>query len=308
MMRKMAEGSFAVGFFLITRDNACGFRQKESMMEQYLDPEFLQSIQNDYVVPWTINIVMALAVFIVGRIIISILVGLVRKVLMKSRMDNMLVNFIASILSALLLLFVVVASLDQLGVDTSSLIAIVGAAGLAIGLSLQDSLKNFAAGVLLVIFRPFREGDFVEAGGVAGVVESITIFNTVMRTGDNREVVVPNGPIYGGVITNFSKRDTRRIDMIFGIGYDADLLKAKQLLQEILAEDERILKEPAPVVAVSALADSSVNFVVRPWVKTPDYWNVLWDTTEKVKLRFDEAGISIPFPQMDVHLHRPDQD
>lgn len=277
-------------------------------MEQYLDPEFLQSIQNDYVVPWTINIVMALAVFIVGRIIISILVGLVRKVLMKSRMDNMLVNFIASILSALLLLFVVVASLDQLGVDTSSLIAIVGAAGLAIGLSLQDSLKNFAAGVLLVIFRPFREGDFVEAGGVAGVVESITIFNTVMRTGDNREVVVPNGPIYGGVITNFSKRDTRRIDMIFGIGYDADLLKAKQLLQEILAEDERILKEPAPVVAVSALADSSVNFVVRPWVKTPDYWNVLWDTTEKVKLRFDEAGISIPFPQMDVHLHRPDQD
>lgn len=129
-----------------------------------------------------------------------------------------------------------------------------------------------------------------------------------MRTGDNREVVVPNGPIYGGVITNFSKRDTRRIDMIFGIGYDADLLKAKQLLQEILAEDERILKEPAPVVAVSALADSSVNFVVRPWVKTPDYWNVLWDTTEKVKLRFDEAGISIPFPQMDVHLHRPDQD
>lgn len=277
-------------------------------MEQYLDPEFLQSIQNDYVVPWTINIVMALAVFIVGRIIISILVGLVRKVLMKSRMDNMLVNFIASILSALLLLFVVVASLDQLGVDTSSLIAIVGAAGLAIGLSLQDSLKNFAAGVLLVIFRPFREGDFVEAGGVAGVVESITIFNTVMRTWDNREVVVPNGPIYGGVITNFSKRDTRRIDMIFGIGYDADLLKAKQLLQEILAEDERILKEPAPVVAVSALADSSVNFVVRPWVKTPDYWNVLWDTTEKVKLRFDEAGISIPFPQMDVHLHRPDQD
>lgn len=277
-------------------------------MEQYLDPEFLQSIQNDYVVPWAINIVMALAVFIVGRIIIGILVGLVRKVLTKSRMDNMLVNFIASIMSALLLLFVVVASLDQLGVDTSSLIAIVGAAGLAIGLSLQDSLKNFAAGVLLVIFRPFREGDFVEAGGVEGVVESITIFNTVMRTGDNREVVVPNGPIYGGVITNFSKRNTRRIDMVFGIGYDADLLKAKQLLLDILAEDERILKDPAPVVAVSELADSSVNFVVRPWVNTPDYWDVLWGTTEKVKLRFDAAGISIPFPQMDVHLHRPDQE
>jgi small conductance mechanosensitive channel len=180
----------------------------------------------------------------------------------------------------------------------------VGAAGLAIGLSLQDSLKNFAAGVLLVVFRPFREGDFVEAAGVSGVVERITIFNTFMRTGDNREVIVPNGPIYGGVIVNYSKRETRRVDMTFGIGYDANLLQAKQLLQEILAEDERILKEPEPVVAVSELADSSVNFVVRPWVNTADYWAVLWDTNEKVKLRFDEAGISIPFPQMDVHFHK----
>lgn len=273
-------------------------------MENWLNPEFITSMQTEYVVPWAINIVSALAVFMIGRLAIRIISGIIEKVLRKSKMDNMLVNFVLSIISALMLLFVLVASLDQLGVDTSSLIAIVGAAGLAIGLSLQDSLKNFAAGVLLVVFRPFREGDFVEAAGVSGVVERITIFNTFMRTGDNREVIVPNGPIYGGVIVNYSKRETRRVDMTFGIGYDANLLQAKQLLQEIMAEDERILKEPEPVVAVSELADSSVNFVVRPWVNTADYWAVLWDTNEKVKLRFDEAGISIPFPQMDVHFHK----
>ena len=273
-------------------------------MENWLNPEFITSMQTEYVVPWAINIVSALAVFMIGRLAIRIISGIIEKVLRKSKMDNMLVNFVLSIISALMLLFVLVASLDQLGVDTSSLIAIVGAAGLAIGLSLQDSLKNFAAGVLLVVFRPFREGDFVEAAGVSGVVERITIFNTFMRTGDNREVIVPNGPIYGGVIVNYSKRETRRVDMTFGIGYDANLLQAKQLLQEILAEDERILKEPEPVVAVSELAESSVNFVVRPWVNTADYWAVLWDTNEKVKLRFDEAGISIPFPQMDVHFHK----
>ncbi len=275
-------------------------------MEKFLDPKFLEGLQNDYVVPWAINIALACVVFIIGRMIIGIITRIVERLLRKTRMDNMLVNFVTSIMYALLLLFVIVASLDQLGVDTSSLIAIVGAAGLAIGLSLQDSLKNFAAGVLLVVFRPFREGDFVEAGGVTGVVESITIFSTVMRTGDNREVIVPNGPIYGGVITNYSKRSTRRVDMVFGVGYDADLLQVKALLQTIISEDSRILAEPEPVIAVSELADSSVNFIVRPWVKTEDYWKVLWDTTEKVKLRFDDAKISIPFPQMDVHIQKQD--
>ncbi|WP_372737719.1 mechanosensitive ion channel family protein [Neptunomonas sp.] len=276
-------------------------------MEKFLDPDMLINIQNEYILPWGINILTAVAVFIAGRVVVGLVMRLVKKLLQKSKMDNMLINFISSILSSLLLLFVIVASLDQLGVNTSSLIAIVGAAGLAIGLSLQDSLKNFAAGVLLVVFRPFKEGHFIEAAGVSGVVESISIFSTVMRTGDNREVIVPNGPIYSGVITNYSKRDTRRVDMVFGIGYDADLLQAKKLLAEILSEDERILPEPASVIAVAALADSSVNFNVRPWVKTSDYWAVLWDTNEKVKLRFDAAGISIPFPQMDVHLHKQDQ-
>lgn len=204
------------------------------------------------------------------------------------------------------MLFVIVASLDQLGVDTTSLVAILGAAGLAIGLSLQDSLKNFAAGVMLLLFKPFKAGDFVEAGGTSGSIKKIGIFTTTMTTPDNKEIIVPNGNIYGGNITNFSAKETRRVDMVVGIGYDADLLKAKEILKEMVAADERILAEPAPTVAVSELADSSVNFVVRPWVKAADFWGVKFDFTEAVKLRFDQEGISIPFPQMDVHLHKTD--
>ena len=274
----------------------------DELFQNFFDPSTIEGLQNDYIVPWAINIVMALAVFIIGRLVISIILAVINKLLGKTKMDSMLVNFVMSIMCALLLLFVIVASLDQLGVNTSSLIALVGAAGLAIGLSLQDSLKNFAAGVMLVVFRPFREGEFVEVNGISGTAERITIFNTIMRTGDGREVTIPNGPIYGNVITNFSRRDTRRVDMVFGIGYDSDLLKAKAILKEIVETDERVLSEPAPLVAVQELADSSVNFVVRPWAKTSDYWDVYRDTMEKVKLRFDAEGISIPFPQMDVHL------
>ncbi|GAA0784540.1 mechanosensitive ion channel family protein [Marinobacterium sediminicola] len=263
----------------------------------------MESFSQDYILPWVINIALAIAIFMVGRWVVKLLINLLGRMLRKTKMDNMLINFVSSIAHALLLLFVVVAALGQLGVDTTSLIALIGAAGLAIGLSLQDSLKNFAAGVMLIVFRPFREGDFVEAGGVSGIVEHITIFNSVFRTGDNREIILPNGKIYSDCIINYSKRDTRRVDMVFGIGYGDDLLKAKRVLMEILEQDERVLKDPAPVVSVAALGDSSVNFNVRPWVKTSDYWAVLWDTTEKVKLEFDRQGISIPFPQMDVHLH-----
>ena len=259
------------------------------------------------VMPWIVDIAMALVIFFVGRWVAKQAVKLVERMLRKSKMEDMLINFVSSIVNVVLLLVVIVAALNQLGVDTTSLIALVGAAGLAIGLSLQDSLKNFAAGVMLIIFKPFREGDFVEAAGVSAVVEHIQIFNTIMRTGDNREVIVPNGAIYSGVITNYSARDTRRVDMVFGIGYDDDLRKAKEILNEIITADERILPEPAPVIAVSELADSSVNFVVRPWVNSADYWAVLWDTTEAVKLRFDAEGISIPYPQMDVHLHKEEQ-
>ncbi|MBV1789541.1 mechanosensitive ion channel [Marinobacterium sp. D7] len=261
----------------------------------------MESFWDIYILPWAINIALALAIFFVGRWLARHLVNLAGRMMRRAGVEEMLVNFVSSIVNVLLLLFIIVAALGQLGIDTTSLIALVGAAGLAIGLSLQDSLKNFAAGVLLIVFRPFREGDFVEVAGIAGIVEHIAIFNTVLRTGDNREVIVPNGGIYAGVITNYSKRETRRVDMVFGISYDDDLRKAKEILMDILTSDERVLSEPEPLVAVAALADSSVNFNVRPWVKTADYWAVYWDVTEQVKLRFDEVGITIPYPQMQVH-------
>jgi small conductance mechanosensitive channel len=261
----------------------------------------IQKMTDTYVIPWAINIALAIVIFIVGRIIVNILTGVLRKVLGRSKMDEMLINFVASIFRTVLLLFVIIASLNQLGVDTTSLIALLGAAGLAVGLALQNSLQNFAAGVMLLVFRPFKAGDFVEAGGVSGVVETIGIFSSVFRTGDNREIIIPNGAIYGGTIINYSARETRRIDMVFGIGYDDDIKKAKELLEQIVTSDDRVLSDPAPVIAVGELADSSVNFIVRPWVKSGDYWAVYWDLTEKVKLEFDAAGISIPYPQMDVH-------
>jgi len=202
----------------------------------------------------------------------------------------------------LLMLVVVVIALDQLGVDTTSLVALVGAAGLAVGLALKDSLQNFAAGVMLVLFRPFKNGDFVEVSGVSGVVEKITIFSTLIRTGDNKEVIVPNGGIYSGTIVNYSARDTRRIDLVVGVDYGCDVREAKRILEDILASNPLILKDPEPVVALAELADSSVNFNVRPWVKTDDYWGVRAEVLEQVKLTLDEKGIGIPFPQMDVHV------
>ncbi len=261
----------------------------------------IEQLIDTYVLPWGINIVMAIAIFVIGKFVVGVLVGLAKKVMTKAKVDNILINFIASIIRTLLLLFVVIAALDQLGVNTTSMIALIGAAGLAIGLALQGTLQNLASGVMLIVFRPFSDGDFIEAAGVAGVVEQIGIFSITMRTGDNREIIIPNGEIYGGTITNNSRRDTRRVDMVFGIGYDDDLLLAKEILNRILSEDERILADPKPTVAVGALADSSVNFNVRPWCKTSDYWGVYGDIHEKVKLTFDAEGISIPYPQMDIH-------
>ena len=266
-----------------------------------IDNVDIQQLIETYVLPWAINIVMALAIFIIGKFVVGMLVKLAKKVMLKAKVDNILINFIASIVSTILLLFVVIAALDQLGVETTSLIALIGAAGLAVGLALQGTLQNLASGVMLIIFRPFNDGDFVEAAGVSGVVEEIGIFTTTMRTGDNREIIIPNGEIFGGTITNYSKRATRRVDMVFGIGYDDDIKKAKDIISKILEEDDRILSDPAPLVAVGELADSSVNFNVRPWCNTAEYWNVYFDTHEKVKLTFDAEGISIPYPQMDVH-------
>jgi len=268
------------------------------------DTEKMSQMMDTYVIPWGINIVMAIAIYIIGKIVAGVLVNVLGKVMTRSKYDNMLIDFVKAIARAVLMLFVIIAALDQLNVNTTSLAAILAAAGLAIGLSLQGSLQNFAAGVMLLVFKPFKAGDFIEAGGAMGVVKSISIFTTILTTGDNKEVIVPNGAIYGGNITNYSAKETRRVDMVVGISYDSDLKKAKEILNEMLAADERILKDPAPTVAVAELADNSVNFVVRPWVATADFWAVKFDFTEAIKLRFDAEGISIPFPQMDVHLHK----
>lgn len=271
--------------------------------------EYLKNLENleqwlPMAVEWGTALLMALVIFYLGRLVVGRIVTVINKVMLSRGMDETLVNFVCSILRWLGLLFVAIAALSQLGVDTTSLVALLGAAGLAIGLSLQSSLGNFAAGVMLIIFKPFKKGDFIDAGGAMGVVESISIFTTIMTTPDNKEIIVPNGAIIGGNITNFSARPTRRVDMVFGIAYGDDLRKAKTILEDIVKADPRVLAEPAAVVTVGELADSSVNFLVRPWVKAGDYWNVLWDTTQAVKLRFDEAGISIPFPQMEVHMPR----
>jgi small conductance mechanosensitive channel len=247
-------------------------------------------------------LLLALVIFYLGRAVVNRVVNVTQRIMLARKMDETLVSFVCSILRWVGLLFVTIAALSQIGIDTTSLVALLGAAGLAIGLSLQGSLDNLAAGVMLIVFKPFKKGDFIEAGGAMGTVDSISIFTTVMTTPDNKEIIVPNGAIIGGNITNFSARPTRRVDMVFGVSYSDDLRKARRILDEIIAADARVLAEPAPVVTVGELADSSVNFLVRPWVKAEDYWAVLWDTTEAVKLRFDSEGISIPFPQMDVHM------
>lgn len=272
------------------------------MLENIDTTELLNTI----VIPWGIKIIIALAIFYVGRVVVGIIVRVIGKIMRRQEVDEMLVRFVLSIVRWLLLLFVIIAALSQLGIDTTSLIALLGAAGLAIGLSLQSSLSNFASGVMIIVFRPFKKGDFVEAGGATGVIDNITIFTTTMTTPDNKEVIIPNGSVMGGNITNYSARPTRRVDMVFGISYDDDIRQAKQLLEEIIAADDRVLADPAPVIVVGELADSSVNFLVRPWVNAADYWGVYWDTTETVKLKFDAAGLSIPYPQMDLHIDKPE--
>jgi len=255
-----------------------------------------------YLVPWSIRIVTALLIFVIGRWLARLLVKMVRRLMQKSQVDAMLIDFIANIAYALLLVIVVLSALDQLGVKTTSALAILGAAGLAVGLSLQNSLSNFASGVMLIVFRPFKTGDYVEAGGTSGIVEAISLFTTRMRTGDNREVIVPNGQIYSGTITNYSARDTRRIDMLFSIGYEDDIKLAKTLIESALGQESRILADPAPAIMVMELGASSVDLAVRPWVNSADYWVVRSDLLESIKAAFDANGISIPYPQQDIHI------
>ena len=247
------------------------------------------------------GILAGLAVFIIGRWISKFLLGLFRKFLDAQEVDATLSKFLLNILKAALLVLVVLSAAQTMGIQTTSFVAVLGAATLVIGLALQGSLSNFASGVMIILFRPFKGGDFVEAGGTSGVIEEVGVFATLIRTGDNKKVIVPNAMITDATITNYSAKETRRVDLVYGISYDDDIRKAKELLETILNEDERILKDPAPKIAVSELADSSVNLICRPWVKTPDYWDVYFHLQETVKLRFDAAGISIPFPQQVIH-------
>lgn len=249
------------------------------------------------------RVIGALAIFVIGRWVAKGITRFVKRIMTRSKQDPTLVSFIAHLVYVALLAFVIVAAMNQLGIQTASFIAVLGAAGLAVGLALQGSLSNFAAGVLMIIFRPFNVGDYIEGAGVAGTVEAIQIFTTQLNSPDNRTIVVPNAKIMGDTITNYTTKGTRRVDVVFGIGYGDDIDKARRAITDTAGSDQRVLPEPSPVVLVSELADSSVNLTLRAWTKSEDYWNVHFDTIEKVKKRFDAEGISIPFPQRDVHIY-----
>lgn len=249
-----------------------------------------------------LNLIAAAAIFFIGRWLAKLIANLFKKAMTKSAVDPTLTTFFRNLIYAALMVFVIISAIGQIGIKTGSFIAVVGAAGLAIGLALQGSLANFAAGVLLILFKPFKTGDYIDAAGTAGSVEEIHIFNTVLNTPDNCKIIIPNAQITGGNIKNYSANPTRRVDLVIGVSYEDDLRKARQVIEDVIKADNRVLQEPVCTVAVSELGDSSVNFVVRPWVNGSDYWAVRFDLIEKIKVALEENGLTIPFPQRDVHL------
>ncbi len=255
-----------------------------------------------------INIIAAIAIFFIGRWVAGMIQRVLIKGLERAKLEPILIRFLSNIVYVVLIVFVVLAAIAQLGVQTTSLIAVLGAAGLAVGLALQGSLANFAAGVLIIIFRPYKIGDYIEGGGVAGTIEEVQFFTTILKTPDNRRVIVPNGQMMSGVITNYSTHPIRRVDLTASVSYDADSDHVRRVLKDILDNDERVLAEPAYNIRMMNHGDSSIDWIVRPWVNTPDYWDAYWDLTEKIKRRFDEEGIVIPFPQRDVHLYHHSED
>ena len=271
-------------------------------------PALMRDKGMDLGVDLGIKVVTALAIFLIGKYIVRLVVKATATVMQKQEVDKTLETFICNLVRTVLMVVVVIAAIGAIGIETTSFIAIFGAAGLAVGLALQGSLSNFASGVLIVLFRPYRVGDWIEAAGISGSVEEVQILTTILKTGDNKQIIVPNSQIMGSIITNYSANDTRRVDMVIGVSYDDDIDKVRKTLEELIAAEERVLPEPAPTIAVSALADSSVNFVVRPWVKTSDYWGVMFDLTEAIKKRFDKDNITFPFPQQDVHLYNEKSD
>jgi len=252
--------------------------------------------------------ITAIAIFLIGRWIAKIVTGIAKKAMSKADIEDTLEHFLGNMLYYTLMAAVIIATINQLGVQTTSLLAVVGAAGLAVGLALQGSLSNFASGVMIVAFRPYRVGDYIVAGGVNGTVEEVQIFTTILKTPDNVKIIVPNSQVMAAEITNYSANPTRRVDLVAGCGYADDLDKVQKVLEGIIAADDRILVDPETTIAVAELGDSSVNFVVRPWVNAADYWAVKFDLTEQIKKRFDQEGISIPFPQRDIHVYNHDND
>jgi len=253
---------------------------------------------------YLIKFIIAIAIFVIGKFVAKLISSATKKILTHKKLDDTVISFIASLVYGLVIIVAFIAAISHLGFNTTSLVAIVGAAGLAIGLALQGSLSNFASGILLISLKPFKAGDFVEIAGTAGVVEEVHVFSTQLRTGDNKTVIIPNGGITNGTITNYSAKPTRRVDLVIGVGYNADLKQTKQILNDVVNSHALVLKDPAITIGVSELADSSVNFVVRPWVKTPDYWTVHFDLLEAIKIELDKAGIEIPFPQLSVHVNQ----
>jgi len=253
---------------------------------------------------YAVKFAIALVIIIVGKFIARLVSKAIGKLMAHRNVDPAVIAFISSIVYGIAFFVAIIAAISHLGVNTSSLVAIVGAAGLAIGLALQGSLSNFASGVLIILFKPFKSGDFVEVSGVAGVVEEILIFATKLRTGDNKTVIIPNGSITSGTITNYSTKPTRRIDLIIGVSYDANLAQTKQILAQVVAQNELVLKDQEVTIGVSELADCSVNLVVRPWVKTENYWPVYFSLLENIKTALDQAGIEIPYPQLSLHMNR----
>jgi small conductance mechanosensitive channel len=271
--------------------------------ESGIDFDAIMAGVADAVSTWGLRVVGALAVLIIGWMVAKVVRRSVRKALERSSLDNTLVPFISSLVYYALLIFVGVAVLSLFGIQTTSFIAVLGAAGFAVGLALQGTLSNFAAGVMLLIFRPFKVGDYIEAAGTAGTVQEIAVFSTTLHSPDNVRIILPNSSIYGQLVKNYSINETRRNDMVFGIDYSDDIGKAMETIRKILAADSRVLKDPEPIIAVGELADSSVNLLVRPWCSKDDYWDLRWDLTRTIKVELEAAGCSIPFPQTDVHLH-----
>lgn len=257
-----------------------------------------------FITLYGLSIIGALVILVVGKFAAGFGRKLVRRILGKTNTDPSVITFTASLTYFLILTVAIIAALSKVGVQTTSLIAVVGTAGLAVGLALKDSLSNFAGGVLILIMRPFGVGDYIEAAGVSGTVKAIRLFSTELASPDNVKILVPNGKIYGDTIKNVTAHPHRRVDMIFGIGYDASMGRALEIVKELLDKDERVLKDPAPTLAVAELADSSVNLIVRPWTVKENYWNLKFDLTRAVKEAFDQEGIDIPFPQQVVHMHQ----